>query len=339
MRRSIIVYAFLLSGCSTYPLPEDVTSYNTVDLTTQVKCDARHAIQKYLFEENFGYAKDTVVYNGMTGTQTKAWLQSDPKNYRKFNWKLLSEKAKGLAAYGNTIVGMDFTLDGEGQNDNGFSATVLGQFTKHTDTIGIDFGHTLTREVKRKYRTFDSFESLALRMDPDICKDFHIVDKASTVPEKSYNSRPELIYPDTGALKLDDLIHSFLVLNERENLGGTTSTDWKTADMFDTITYTTKVDGNLTPSADIKNQALGFSLSKIGLTSKNFRLDTHTIIVDISLPADTKASPIFDQDGFLALKANTSKDIERVSRNLDKAQESNFRDDFRNVATALRERN
>lgn len=337
MRLAWLSAVTIIGGCANYPLPDDVMGYSSRDIATQIRCDARYAIQRVLLEHNFVHQRQKLAYGDMTGLEAAAWFSQDPKHYESFDWALLSSDLAGVVGYKDTIVAIDFSLEGTETNDAGLSATVLGQFTKHTDTIGIDVGRTSTRQLRRKFRTFDSFDSLAVRMPEAVCHNFNRVDTYSKLPDKSYRGRPDLLFPSTGALRIETLIKDFIVQNNTGNLGGQQA-DWKTANMTDTITFTTKANGNLSPTAEIKPDGSGFDLTKIGFSSKNFRQDLHTIIVDLTLPVDKSKSPLFDNDGRLTLVAAKDPSINAASRNLDRAQDDNFRDDFRGLATIVARR-
>lgn len=326
-----------VSGCSIYPLPDDVMAYSSRDIALQVRCETRYAIQNEI-EENLRLVGDQPGYDGMSGTEAAAFFKSNPVNYKNLDWAKFSPDLSAFIYYKDTNVSYDFTLAGTEQNDSGLSASLLGQFAEHTDTIGIDIGRTSTRDVKRHFRIFDSFDSLAIRLEEDLCHNFNDVDVTSKLPDKSYKKTPNFVFPSTGALRIHNLIHDFLLQNETNNLGGE-KTDWKTANMTDTITFTTKANGNVHPSAKFDTDGLEFSLASVGITSDNSRQDVHTIIVDISLPADISGQPVYDQGGRLLNPASQQARIALANQNLDRAEDKNFKDDFRNLGAIVVRRN
>lgn len=324
----------MLGGCAAYPLPDDVMGYSSRDIATQVRCDARYAVQDLWLIERFKAYGKRVRYEGMDGTETAAWLLSNRENFYTLDLNQIEPKRErnAFGFYRNILISYDFSLDGTFQNDSGLSASVLGKFTSRTDTIGIDIGNTRTRQGKRQFRIFDTFESLGIKTPEGLCKNFNRVTPKSKLPDKSYTSATNRLFPSTGALRMRNLIEDFLVQNETGNLGGEKD-DWKTAHMTDTMTFTTKTKGDLSPSTSFNAEGTGWTLASLGLTSKNYRLDVHTIIIDLSL-SSKPSTIVTDKYGRLALPGAEPL-IETGNRNLDRAKEDNFRDDFRRLSTIV----
>jgi len=270
----------------------------------------------------------------MDGPAVAAWLTGNRENFYAIDLKKIEPRQErdAFIFYKDILISYDFSLDGTLQSDAGLSASVLGEFTSRTDTIGIDIGSTRTRKGKRQFRVFDTFESLAIKTPEGLCRNFNAVTPKSKLPDKSYTSRTNRLFPSTGALRMHNLIDDFLVQNQTGNLGGEED-DWKTAHMTETLTFTTKTKGDLSPSAKFDADGAGWSLAKLDLTSKNYREDIHTIIIDLSLSSEP-STIVTDKFGRLALPETL---IETGNRNLDRAKEDNFRDDFRRLSTIVTE--
>ncbi|UVK54843.1 hypothetical protein DBIPINDM_001309 [Mesorhizobium sp. AR02] len=336
MKPGIILALALASGCSVYPLPEDVMAYSSRDIATQVRCEAGYSVQQEIIA-TIRQLRSTVVYNGLTGSEEADLLDSDRSQFQTLKWSRFEPRlAKLFDFYKDTSVSYDFTLDGTEQNDLGLQAGVLGKFTKQTDTLAFKFGNTRTREVKRHYRIFDNFESLSIGMPKEFCEHFNRVDLTSKLPDKSFTKDSNYAFPSTGMLKIRTLIHDFLLQNETGNLSNSDPKSWTTADMNDTITFTTKSVGNVDPSAAITPAVHGFSLASIGLNGDNYRQDVHTIIIDVSLPGDKTGLPVFDESGrLISKKDKAAARVAQASQNLDKARVNNFQDDFHNLPVIL----
>ncbi|MER9444896.1 hypothetical protein NKI79_26660, partial [Mesorhizobium sp. M0340] len=336
MKVSLFLVLCLVSGCAVYPLPEDVMAYSSRDIATQVRCEARFSVQQEIIAAT-RQLRSKVAYDGLTGSQKADLLEFDRSQFQTLEWKRFEPNlATVFGFYKDTSISYDFTLDGTVQNDLGFQASVLGKFAKRTDTFAVKVGNTRTREVKRHYRIYDSFESLAVGMPEAFCEHFNRVDLTSKLPDKSFTNRPNYNFPSTGMLKIRTLIHDFLVQNETGNLSSSDPKSWTTADMTDTVTFTTKAVGNLDPSTAIVPATHGLSLASVGLTGDNYRQDVHTIIIDVSLPSDKTGLPVFDESGrLISKKDKETARVVQAAQNLDRAKVNNFQDDFRNLAAIL----
>ena len=134
----------------------------------------------------------------------------------------------------------------------------------------------------RHFRTFDTFDSLARLMRDDACL---------RMP-----GQVNPTYPTAGLLRINSLVDSFLVANQWENLAGDKE-NYTTAQMTDTLTFTTKWTGNVDPSTEANGVVGKWVPSSATLNMDNYREDKHTIIILISLPPSKKGLPQFDEYG------------------------------------------
>jgi hypothetical protein len=141
------------------------------------------------------------------------------------------------------------------------------------------------------------------------------------------------VYPSAGLIRIDSLVNAFFEANQWENLAGADK-DYTTAQMTDTITFTTKSTGNVDPSTT-SDPILGrFVPSSVSLNVDNFRQDLHTIIILISLPPDKKGLPQFDQFGRILPPGRISERA-AASAALDRQRDYNTQDALIRLGTGV----
>ncbi len=307
------VVSMMLSACSIYPLPEDVTSYTSFDISSIVRCQARKALREYIIEaiytepgSNIYVSKDG-RYKGKTGPELAQILQDHPDDFVTLNWSSFNRNLASLFnGYKDTSISYDFTIDTQETNTNGIDLTLLRTFGRVSDKIGLTAKNDRSRQVNRHFRVFDSFDSLVRLLPSSMCE---------RLPPTNF------IYPSTGLIRIQELVLSFFFQNQLGNLGGD-GNDYKTAQMTDTITFTTKSTGNIDPSIELNSVAGRFIPSSMSVNVDNSRQDMHTIIILIRLPSDKLGLPQFDEFGRLTL---SKKDTERAlaSNALDQQKQYN----------------
>jgi hypothetical protein len=276
--------AFLgaLGGCSIYPLAEDVVVYNSDRIAALIRCQTRDAIWQAIVR-TIEASNDPITYDGMAKAETVAWLKGNSRNFRRLDWKKFSPELRDVFLfYKDTSVSFDFTIDSTEMNVAGVNLTLLKKLSAGSDNIGLVAKNDRTREVKRHFRSFDTFDSLARLMSEEAC---------ANMP-----TRANPIYPTAGLLRINSLVDSFLIANQWGNLAGDKE-DYTTAQMSDTLTFTTKWIGNINPSTASDPVIGRWIATSASLNIDNSRQDLHTIIILLSLPVDKKALPEFDEFG------------------------------------------
>jgi hypothetical protein len=256
----------------------------------------------------------------MTRDELLGWLQADPENFRRLDWKNFSPELRNpFEFYKDTSVSYDFTIDTTEVNTAGVNVTLLNTFKSGTDSIGLLAKNDRTREVSRHFRIFDTFDSLARLMREDAC---------SRVPQQA-----NYLFPATGLLRINSLIDSFLLANQWENLAGD-KTDYTTAQMTDTLTFTTKSTGNFDPSTTANPVVGRFVPSSATLNVDNSRQDLHTIIILVSLPPDKKGLPQFDVYGRILPPGKTGARAAAAAA-LDQQKEYNTQNALTRLGTGV----
>ncbi|SEM66224.1 hypothetical protein [Bradyrhizobium sp. OK095] len=311
-------FAALSSGCSIYPLPDDVMSFNSDKIAAIIRCQTRDAIRQVVIR-NIEAAGSPILYEQMNKEQLLDWLRSNPESWRRLKWERFAlELRNPFVFYKDTSISYDFTIDTTEQNTTGLNVTLLRQFTGSTNAIGLGAKNDRTREVSRHFRTFDTFDSLARLMRTDACEN---------APRA-----PNYLFPAAGLLRINSLVDSFLLANQWENLAGKDQ-DYTTASMSDTLTFTTKNTGNFDPSTTADPTIGKWVPTSASLNLDNLRQDLHTIIILISLPPDKKGLPQFDEFGRILAPGKAAKAA--ASAALDRQREFNTQNALTRFGTGV----
>jgi hypothetical protein len=209
-------------------------------------------------------------------------------------------------------------MEGTEVNMAGVNLTLLRKLTAGTDNIGFAVKNDRTRDVKRHFRVFDTFDSLARLMLTEACYD---------MPDRS-----NPIYPTAGLLRINSLVDSFLFANQWINLAGDKE-DYTTAQMSDTLTFTTKWTGNFDPSTTADPVIGRFVPTSASLNMDNSRQDLHTVIIVITLPPNKKGLPQFDEFGRILPPAAAARAVAAAS--LDRVRDYNTQDALTRLGTGI----
>jgi hypothetical protein len=189
-RLSFIFGLSSLGGCSIYPLPEDVTSFQSKHIVRITRCQARDAVRVEI-QRTLAAWRHVVVYKRMTGAEMAQWLEDNPNNYHGLRLSDFSPQAARLYKfYDDTRISYDVTIDSTEMNSAGFDLALLKTFTRGSDLFGIKLQNDRTRQVKRQFRNYDSFDSLARRLPPNYCDGFRTRRTGSIRPPASARSPP-----------------------------------------------------------------------------------------------------------------------------------------------------
>src|SRR5689334_24591187 len=175
--------------------------FDSNQITSIVRCQTRDAIRRIVLEliEPSG---QTVVYvsargERLTGEEMVAWLRENPERFRSLQWERFSPNLRAnLLYYKDTSVSYDFSIDGTEANSAGVNVTLLNKLFAGTDNIGVVARNDRTREVKRHFRVFDTFDSLSRLMREEVC---------ANVPQNINE-----LYPSTGLIRIYSLVKGFL---------------------------------------------------------------------------------------------------------------------------------
>jgi hypothetical protein len=265
LRFAVAVLAAVdVSGCSIHPLPENVTGIPTYPIVRKIRCEARDAIRtkiiKFLNQ----------VEGDPNATKYGAELQENPALWAGFNDKWFSHEVTAmLQKFEGSAIAYNFTFDMTEINNVDATVDLIAPITRGTIGGPVTAGLDRTRENIRTFTITDKWINLIKNLDDVYCDGF--------VHEANY------IYPITGKVGIDEMIDTFVVLSLFANLSGAPPT------MADSLIFTTKLSGGLTPKIIVAPIGRGLSVADASLASTLSRQDMHKVTVGLSLPVPPAA--------------------------------------------------
>jgi hypothetical protein len=259
------VVAFLQVGCAIHPLPENVTRFDTNAIVLHIRCEARDAIQHATTD----FLLNSNIPNIPEATRRKAQALAEGKiKYEEFDPKTLDEFSRFyLLKYENAAIAYDFTFD---ITDDAALAVNVGFLTALTNgTFGLSLGASSDRksETIRNFRVSDTFGEL----------------RKMTLCENTERPGADHIYPIAGSIGLDEVVRTFVDLNEFNRLSPTDSS--KVPVLADTFKFITMISGSATPTLTlVPLRPNRFNLTSASIPLSASRTDLHSVLVAMSLP-------------------------------------------------------
>jgi hypothetical protein len=295
--------ALCAAGCAIHPLPENVTPFDTNNIVFHIRCEARDAVRtatiKYLLNSRQPFSE---------ATREEGRKLRDGGPFEDLDFRRLDPRPRFfLTKYQATAIAYDFTFDITEDNAAGANVNFLSQITN--GTFGLAAGVTTDRQCEtiRNFRVTDTFGGLRM---------LSACEGPDTITAGNY------IYPIAGKVGLEEMVMTFVNLNEHENLAPPKSaaldnaeTAFAAADaptpaknpakkpaaaadaakvsvLADTFNFTTTtITGTLTPTLTIAPVA---HLSRLNLTPATMplsasRKDVHKLVVAMSVGNTTCA--------------------------------------------------
>lgn len=261
-----------LTGCSVYPIPDDVLHINTEDIVRHARCEMRAAVIGSIIEQGFApltTEDDVVAFVKSTQEKVKqveALNKSrDPRNPINLRKKMTDGewaiyKYMGVAA----VYSFDFNIteNNAAAADGGFK---LPFTTPNVFDLGGSAALNLTRQGQRQFKAGDFWSSLIVQEKR--CKDVR--------PRQR-----DLIYPLDGSIGIGKVVKSFIDIS---NQGGAKDS------FVDTLIFTTEVGGDVNASVKLNAVPHSFRLVSASASLQASRIDVHKVIISLVFPRATSS--------------------------------------------------
>jgi hypothetical protein len=214
-----------LAGCSTHPIPDDISPIPTEEIVKSARCEMRlglfEQVERELRKRNITMWKAADLETAQGLTKFYVWL----KNYVKQNPRDADLLPK-LNAYGDVAVAYDFDFN-ISEHDHGDASLAFKNPLKN-GVFDFTSGGSVdgTRRGQRTFKAQETFAQLATR---EYC---------AGVPPRDKN----LLYPITGSIGLRRVVRTFVEISEQG--GGKDS-------FVDTLTFTTTISAGITASGNL----------------------------------------------------------------------------------------
>jgi hypothetical protein len=251
------VLAFGVLGCSTHPLPQDVSGVSTVDIVKKIRCEAKDGLQAALAKAASQSAASKRHVEQIVSVSTIGF---------EFNFVMTEDNAAHLST-------LSFERASATAGD-GFKLIVVGDIA--ADPKAKD--SPLSRTNTRTFRVVDKLDDLR---------------KAHCGRVKG--TLPNLIYPITGSTGMAEVVRTYIELETFTNLDTVTGTTATAPRKNEIVTFSDKLDFTTTfdagASLDLKfDTAVGsLRLTRATISGSAYRQDVHSVTV--ALARDKDAHP------------------------------------------------
>lgn len=259
-----LAVSFALAGCAIHPLPENVTPLSTYDIVKQVRCETRQAVinsaLEYLAKGQGVDAKSRSVGK---------YFADNPDRIAQLKPELLSGNAREfLTIFWKTGVAYTYTLAMTENNNIDADVNLLKPITKRFG-LGLGAGLDRQRQNTRTFTVSDNFDELVQKLTPTDCN--------GRLAGENY------VYPITGKIGVEGMVHAFVYLSLYGNLGGKADAPSGPPTLVDALEFQTTISGNATPKVTFSPVGDALSVADASLTATVSRKDVHTVIIGLAL--------------------------------------------------------
>jgi hypothetical protein len=265
-----IALSFLAGGCAIHPLPEDVTGVPTYHIVRQIRCEARGAVISSAINGLMNYTPDPEVQ------QIGREFEDGTRPIASLSYKLFrNPRIRDIVRlFYDTGVAYNFNLEMTEVNDLGTEINLLKPFTDSTLKVGINAGFNRQRVNTRQFTVTDTFGGL-IQITDEYCKRFMVTEN--------------YIYPITGRIGIENMVHDFINMTLFANLGGNTPDGKGPPTLVDALEFTTAISGSATPQVTFSPLGTGLSVADANVTGKLSRTDLHKVTVGLAIDSGSVA--------------------------------------------------
>jgi hypothetical protein len=235
-----------------HPLPEDVSRASTYDIVEKIRCEAKAGLRDVPAGHPF--------------------LDYSAIGY-DFEFKITESNNLGLGETNPQGVKGELKFEKPGARDgSNLTWDLTGSATKQ-------------RQNDRQFRIVETLAEL----------------KQADCPEEP--KRPDWIYPIAGGIGMDELVHTYVSLERLTDFAGgfvknpdeipdpTKPSETRPAVFSDTLQFTTKVSGGLTPTLTLQTITNKVRLSKATIGASTSREDLHNVTVALAQGTGKRVEP------------------------------------------------
>jgi hypothetical protein len=240
--------AAALAGCSTYPIPDDVTATPTEDIVRHARCEIRTEIIGFLIEQG-------VVAPSATDKEIAAVVAKLKKSPKSFFGLLMN-------------VGSAYTFNfniTEHNNAHGMANFSLPFTVPKVLTAGGDASLDLLRVGSRAFETGDRWDDLIVNTT-----------RCAGVQPQPGN----FVYPLGGSIGVGRAVRTFIEIVWQGGELGSAAKD----SFVDTLTFTTTVSADANASITLAPVSHSFRLVSASASVLGSRTDIHTLTLSLAFP-------------------------------------------------------
>lgn len=269
----ILLGALAAAGCSTHPLPENVTGLDTYAIVRKISCEARDSLK---FQVEAAIRLDERASDDLKET----WIDNLYYHIDRFPKLRLEtrfeDKTRAIIdKYSRYLMYFDYTFTIYEDNNNSSEVNLISKLVGSEAGLNLKASNNRRRQNIRNFRVRKTFQELVAQ------------DKCG-----QYSTLPDPLYPITGEIGLHEVIDTFLKLNEEGGLA--TDKSKNDVQLFaDTLQFQTVNTGEAGPRLTLTPIGKILQVADAGMISSNTRSDQHQVLIGMALPSDnSKALPL-----------------------------------------------
>ena len=250
------VVPFGMLGCSTHPLPQDVSGVSTAEIVRKIRCEAKEGIEEAL---------------------AKAASQGDvPRKHveRIVSVSTVGFEFKFVMTENNSAVVSELTFQRPSADGDLFRLTLLGSIAPDPS----DKTNSQSRANTRIFRVVDKLEDLR---------------KAHCGRVKE--TRPNLTYPITGSTGMAEVVRTYIELEsftDLQSVGDVTVAGKKEIITFsDKLDFTTTFSAGASLDFQFDTAVGTLRLTKASMAGSASRQDIHSVTVALARDPAPTADP------------------------------------------------
>ncbi|NDW06294.1 hypothetical protein [Jiella pacifica] len=252
-----------LSGCAIRPLPDPVTRTDTYGISLHIRCETYRALRKY-----------AIGLIRIRNSEIAERLETGALEFKDLNLNTLDDETRGvIERYDQTTIAYSFRFEITEFNKIGGDIDILHTMTSGRFGLGAKASDDHERSNTRSFRVIDDWRSLLTVFNSRYCDTL------------SRPSGSNFAYPIAGDIGMEEQIRLFYDMNQSGNLVGS---ETNAPSISDTLIFTTKIGGSITPRLELIPLNKTTQLTKASITGELGRWDVHQVIVNISLPPEEK---------------------------------------------------
>jgi hypothetical protein len=254
-----------LSGCSIHPLPENVTELNTYQIIQQIRCEAREGV----IDSVLTYMASPENATDRSRELAKHYREH-PDQIRALSPRHLQGQMQAVTNFfWNTGIAYNYELVMTEMNNLNGGINLLDPFSRGSLALGLKGNFDRQRQNTRTFTITDRFGDLIQKVDPQDC-DGRV-------------RGPNYVYPITGKIGIEGMIHAFVYMTLFGNLGKSKDAPKGPPTLVDALEFTTTIGGSAAPKITFTPMGSGLQVADASLTGEVSRKDVHKVIVALAI--------------------------------------------------------
>jgi hypothetical protein len=260
-----VAFGLLLGGCAIHPLPENVTELNSFQIAQQIRCEARE-----------GVIDSVLTYMASEGNATERskklsdYYRQRPDQIRSLHPRRLEGQMRAVTAFfWNTGIAYNYELVMTETNNLNGGVNLADPFTRGSVALGLKGNFDRQRQNTRTFTITDTFGDLIQNVDPQDCD--------------GKLRGPNYVYPITGKIGIEGMIHAFVYMSLFGNLGKGKDAPKGPPTLVDALEFTTTIGGSAAPKITFSPLGKSLHVADASLSAEASRKDLHKVIVALAI--------------------------------------------------------